>query len=107
MNKRTPINKLWAEKPAPKAADDRNTLLSNHQESTLAEQPAIPAATQPDSMPPSEAAGQTRKGQTLRLTRDAWKQLKLLAIEHDRTAHDLLIEAVNDLFRKHGKPPIA
>ena len=70
-------------------------MLSSNQESS-ATGPAAP-----------RRAVEKRKGQTLRLTRDAWKQLKLLAIEHDRTAHDLLIEAVNDLFGKHGGPPIA
>jgi len=48
-----------------------------------------------------------RKGQTLRLTPAAWRQLKQLALDRETRAHDLLLEAVNDLFRKHGKPPIA
>jgi hypothetical protein len=48
-----------------------------------------------------------RKGQTLRLEEGAWKQLKHLATDKGVSAHDLLIEAVNDLFRKYGKPPIA
>lgn len=48
-----------------------------------------------------------RRAQTLRLTPAAWRQLKHLALDHDKPAHDLLLEAVNDLFRKHGKPPIA
>lgn len=47
------------------------------------------------------------KGQTLRLNREAWRQLRYLATDQDRAAHDLLIEAVNDLFEKYGKPPIA
>ncbi len=47
------------------------------------------------------------RGQTLRLKRDARRQLKLLALDEEKTAHDLLLEAVNDLFQKHGKPPIA
>lgn len=38
---------------------------------------------------------------------DAWRQLKLLAIEQERTAHDLLIEAVSDLFEKYDKPPLS
>ena len=85
MNKRKPINKLWAEKPSQAQAQSRA--------------PGARVARQPQST--------QRKGQTLRLTRDAWKQLKVLAIDQDRTAHDLLIEAVNDLFSKYGKPPIA
>ncbi len=34
-------------------------------------------------------------------------QIKLLCIEQDRTMHDLLAEAFNDLFTKYGKPEIA
>jgi hypothetical protein len=44
---------------------------------------------------------------TLRLTEDAWKQLKIMSIEEGCVAHKLLIEAVNDLFTKKGKSPIA
>jgi hypothetical protein len=31
----------------------------------------------------------------------------MLGVERAVPVHDLLIEVVNDLFRKHGKPPIA
>lgn len=55
----------------------------------------------------SSSSKDQRKGQTLRLSSEAWKQLKLIALEREITAHALLIEAVNDLFRKHGKKPIA
>lgn len=48
-----------------------------------------------------------RKGQTLRLAEGAWKQLKHLATDLGKPVHELLIEAVNDLFKKYGKPPIA
>jgi hypothetical protein len=48
-----------------------------------------------------------RRGQTLRLNAGAWKQLKILAVEQERTSHDLLIEALNALFRHYGRPPIA
>jgi hypothetical protein len=47
------------------------------------------------------------RGQTLRLSPEAWRQLKMLAVERGTTSHALLIEAVNSLFQKHGKPPIA
>jgi hypothetical protein len=35
------------------------------------------------------------------------KQLKLLCIENDTNLQALLTEALNDLFIKHGKSPIA
>jgi hypothetical protein len=48
-----------------------------------------------------------RKGLTLRLSEPAWKQLKILAVQEGRHAHDLIIDGVNAVFEKHGKPPIA
>jgi hypothetical protein len=48
-----------------------------------------------------------RRRVTLRLTEGAWKQLKIMSIEEGCVAHKLLIEAVNDLFTKKGKSPIA
>ena len=35
------------------------------------------------------------------------KQLKILCAETGRTQEDLLREALNDLFKKHGKPTVA
>lgn len=35
------------------------------------------------------------------------KQLKHLALERDTSTQGLLREAINDLFTKHGRPPIA
>jgi hypothetical protein len=37
----------------------------------------------------------------------ARKQLRVMAAEMDTTQQHLMVEALNDLFRKHGKPPIA
>jgi len=37
----------------------------------------------------------------------AKKQLAILAIECEQTQQALLSEALNDLFKKFGKPPIA
>jgi hypothetical protein len=44
---------------------------------------------------------------SMRLRHDAWKQVKIAAVERGTTAHDLMVEALNDWFTKHGKPPIA
>ena len=35
------------------------------------------------------------------------KQLRILAAELDATMQACMIEALNDFFSKHGKPPIA
>lgn len=34
-------------------------------------------------------------------------QLKMMAIEMNSTQQDLMTSALNDFFKKHGKPPIA
>lgn len=74
-----------------------------------ATKPAAVAAPAPVPIETAAAArsNNNRKGQTLRLTVDAWKQLKHMATDEDKTAHDLMTEAVNMLFRDRGKPPIA
>lgn len=36
----------------------------------------------------------------------AW-QLRALAVEHKTTVQNLMAEALNDLFAKHGKPEVA
>ncbi len=73
--------------------------------------PAPVAAVDPastDAAPAIDgAAPDRRRGQTLRLSTEAWRQLKRLAVEEDKPAHDLLVQAVNALFMKHGLPPIA
>jgi hypothetical protein len=43
----------------------------------------------------------------MELRQDAWTQVKIAAVEGGTTAHHLMIEALNDWFTKHGKPPIA
>jgi hypothetical protein len=40
-------------------------------------------------------------------TAAAKKQLRFLAAERDSTQQDLMTEALNLLFQKYGKPPIA
>jgi hypothetical protein len=47
-----------------------------------------------------------RKGITLRLQPEVWLELKIMALKEGRTTHKLLMEAVDDLFTKRGKPPI-
>jgi hypothetical protein len=37
----------------------------------------------------------------------ARKQLKVMAAEMDTTQQELMTIALNDFFKKHGKPPIA
>jgi len=40
-------------------------------------------------------------------TKAAKKQLRIMAAEEETTQQDLMSRALNDFFKKHGKPPIA
>ena len=64
-------------------------------------------AVAPEPPVRKETDNEPRRGQTLRLKATAWTQLKILAAEQQKTAHELLIEAVNLLFQHYGKPTIA
>lgn len=48
-----------------------------------------------------------RKSTIFQVPDAAKKQLAILAIEADKTQQALLSEALNDLFKKYGKPQIA
>ncbi len=87
----------------------------------LAEQ-AGSTRRRPEPPPPVSSAGQERTetvGQhyrqpsrdgtapiTAHFPKEVRRQLKGLANELDRTMHDLIAEAFNDLFAKHGKAEI-
>jgi hypothetical protein len=78
---------------------------------------ALPAATTSQPVPsderPTPISGfyaATRVGKkkvTASLNPDAHKQLRQLGLDRDMTNEDLLTEAINDLFKKYGKRPIA
>ena len=84
---------LKADKPKPATIADSPTTDS-----------AGPYAT---TAAPENMAADPRRGQTLRLTIPAWKALKRLAVDEEKTSHELLLEAVNLLFKSRGLPPVA
>lgn len=55
----------------------------------------------------TQQAPDERKLLPFRLSKAARYQLRLMAVELDKTQQDLFEEGMNDLFRKYGKPPIA
>ena len=61
----------------------------------------------PEETKPKPADKATTKAMTLRLNLDAWRQLRLLALDDGCTAHALLIDAINGYFRERGKSPLA
>jgi predicted DNA binding CopG/RHH family protein len=97
MAKKAALSAGWAGSTNP----DRNDNLTS--KSQIAEA----SKGQNVKVTNSQNKEDDRRRVTLRLTEDAWKQLKIMSIEEGCVAHKLLIEAVNDLFTKRGKPPIA
>lgn len=64
----------------------------------------------PDNVPETTEKRPDRIGKRatlFQLPAAAKKQLAMLAIEQETTQQALISEAINDLFKKHGKPPIA
>jgi hypothetical protein len=81
-------------------------MTATHLDSMKAKKPDI-ALAQAAPEPATSRAVDDRKGQTLRLRPDAWKQLKVLAMDESKTSHDLALEGINLVFEKRGLPPIA
>jgi hypothetical protein len=75
-----------------------------------AAKPVAAPASEPEQPRPKKgfyaATRVGKKKATVTLSTEAHRQLKLLAVDHGGV-EALLTEAVNDLFRKHGKQPIA
>jgi len=74
------------------------------EENKKAAETAKPDEGQKPSLPPSRKG---KKAITGFFDPAVSKQMKQIGLEQDRTLQDLMAEAINDLFQKHGKPPIA
>jgi len=48
-----------------------------------------------------------RKGILVRARPEAWKALKIIALDREMTLQDLMTQAINDALAKHSKPPVA
>lgn len=93
------------------------SALSSHltpkSEAQPIEQPSEVATPSTASKKRAGAQADGRKGVLLRLKPEAWMQLKAVAAQQTLDRQELfsmqsaLEEALNDWFRKHGKPPIA
>lgn len=72
--------------------------------------PAKPAPGEVAPTNPSRYVALSRQGKrgvTAFFAPEVTKQLRLLAAEEDRTVQSLMEEALNEIFRKFGKSPIA
>ncbi|WP_237482980.1 ribbon-helix-helix domain-containing protein [Lichenibacterium dinghuense] len=92
--KRTPLSGLGA-RLAKKPADAVDPA------------PTQPDAIQADPAAPRERAADGRKGILVRARPEAWKALKLVALDREITLQEVMTEAINDLLTKHGRPPTA
>lgn len=93
-----------ADKKRPSLASltSGSSALSRHVapkgEGTPHDAPARAAATK-------AAGGAGMRYMQTRLSDAGWKALKLLAVELERPLQGLVIDALNDFLRKHGKAP--
>ena len=72
--------------------------------------PTEPEAKEKENAPVSRQQSPSRVGKkpvTVYYGKEAHLQLKILAAEQDTTIQQLHEDALNALFVKHGKPPIA
>jgi len=58
--------------------------------------------------PPVRASRRNTQVKTamIRIDPDGWKALRLLSIDLDTPLDDLLIDAANEMLRRHGRPAI-
>jgi len=93
----------------------RPSLAETMQRAARPEPAATPASAPRSATPALVGEGRgfyaaTRAGKkklTAALDPTAHTQFRQLALELDKKGEALLIEAINDLFGKYGKPPIA
>lgn len=86
---------------AKKSLLDTMQAFDNAPVATLDRQPV---ASETSTRPPSR---RTKRAITGYFSQQAFTQFKILAAERNKDGQALLEEAINDLFQKHGKPPIA
>jgi hypothetical protein len=55
---------------------------------------------------PPEAEDEAGRAILVRVNRDGWRALRMLAVENDTTLQAIAIEALNDLLRKYSKPTV-
>lgn len=97
------------------AEGKRPSLAETMQKVARPEPAAAPAVPPPFTHPSPEREAKgfyaaTRAGKkklTTAVDPGVHVQFRQLALELDKKGEALLIEAINDLFRKYGKPPLA
>ena len=107
MPKRQSLKNLPNLNDAVQSAANPNKAVEQQQDSAtkaVPQQEKKPVVASTTKKPPSRVG---TKAVTGHFDPAVSKQLKLLAINQDSTVQAMLAEALNDLFEKYGKPPIA
>ena len=109
--------KSFAGRIGPKARDkdpeknlavDLNTIEKKVSETTPAKEQPVEQPKRPRGGTKSIQADRIGKQSlNIYLDKNAKKQFAMLGIELEKNQTELVIEALNDLFKKYGKPPIA
>lgn len=68
---------------------------------------AVPAKALPSKKKARSRQPDGRRGILVRARPEAWKALKQIALDGDRTLQDVMTEAINDILTKNKKPPLA
>ena len=84
---------------------DGKTTLADAFSPLAAETPAAAEVQEERYRRPPSRRG--RKGVVVHLDPAGLRELRQMALDMDRSAQSLCVEALNDLFRKHGRAPIA
>ena len=90
----------------PSLAESMRQAVRQEPEAQASVPPPL-TSTVPTARPAAGFYAATRAGKkkvTAALDPAMHKQLKGLAVERDTTTEALLVEAIGDLFAKHGKP---
>lgn len=102
MSKKPSFANLGA-RLAPKATEAAATApLAVMEEAAQAE-----TATATAKSPHGKRQPDGRRGILVRARPEAWKALKMVALDREVTLQDVMTEAINDVLAKHGRPPVA
>ena len=111
MSKRAPLSfKIEKVTPATVTPISKTALPANTQ---TVQQENSTESKRTNNQTHKRANNKTKKGRAGRqflaahVLPEAAKQFKLLAVQRDKTTQEMLIEAINDFFAKHGLSRIA
>jgi hypothetical protein len=86
----------------------RTSLTTLSEKLTKKDAPAVAAQLPPEAnLVPVSRSRNRDKGLYVEVDADTRRALKGLAVELDTTVKSLVLDGINEVFRKNGKPPIA